>query len=37
MGSSMGPVLMIVLHTVQHSVGRGGFPMNHLAFSQTAQ
>lgn len=36
-GSSMGPVLMIVLHAVQHSVGCGCFTVDHLTCGQTVQ
>ena len=36
-GGGVGPVLMIVLHAVQHGVGYGGFTVDHLTWDQTAQ
>lgn len=37
MGRSVDPVLMVVLHTVQHGVGHGRLPMDNLTCGQTEQ
>ncbi len=37
MCGSMGPVLVIVLHAIQHSVGCGYFPVDHLTCDHTDQ
>lgn len=36
-GGGVGPVLMIVLHAVQHSVGCGRFTVDHLTCDQRVQ
>lgn len=36
-GGGVGPVLVVVLHPVQHGVGGGGFPMHHLTCNQIQQ
>lgn len=37
MGGGVGPVLVVVLHAVQHRVGCGGFTVDHLTWEETGQ
>lgn len=36
-GGGVGPVLVVVLHAVQHRVGCGGFTVDHLTWEETGQ